>query len=645
MAALPTNQPAVPVDQLFQSRQEAVGYCHNWAKTHGYALVTRSTERTEVNGERVGNQYVTRLVCDRWGTTRKAKVRPGFTVRHRSTKKTNCLFGITVSHDTAYNRWILKVPHDRHNHDAFVVHSQSATIRRQERENNPEITRTIAANWRGGITPRQTWVALRNANPDTAITLKDVRNIYAEQQRVSNQGFPRVQAAMLNLNDTFVFHERMNAQNQLTHLLVFPKQAIQLLCLFPHTVVLDHTYGTNRYKLFMLNIVGMIATNESFLIGSALVPSENEANVAWVLAHLRTVYTENGLTPPLSLTTDRARALINASERVFPESVHLVCAWHVNRAVKGYMHKVIGQILVVALSAEERLLPKEEKKRLKEERKQAAKRFADRLWPLWEAVQYAKTVTAFNDAWASLRRTCLQHDATVFTDYLEKEWMWCQEKFVPAWTNEITHFGNASSNRAESIHRAIKKELPHSNSDIQGVINSLKRYCQVNLFKVVLELANQKESRDDRLTHFIFNECHRVISSYAMKKVLEHCRQWNLMSRHGRPLDACTRVFTTVAGLPCAHYVQRHLLSRLPLSVEDFHDQWRLDRLSELPALGRFELLQEPIMPEPQGRNRPIRRKKSHWERQIPVQTGDLPTISQQTDMSEIYASQLDRRA
>lgn len=62
--------------------------------------------------------------------------------------------------------------------------------------------------------------------------------------------------------------------------------------------------------------------------------------------------------------------------------------------------------------------------------------------------------------------------------YLKNEWVGdgIGQHVVLAWTHKMLHFSNALTLRAEGIHAAIKKEIPHSFLYIRDIISFMKRY-------------------------------------------------------------------------------------------------------------------------------------------------------------------------
>jgi MULE transposase domain len=116
--------------------------------------------------------------------------------------------------------------------------------------------------------------------------------------------------------------------------------SLDLLRRFPSTIVLDSTYKTNRHNMYLFDLVGVTATNSSFIIGQAFLSAETTEDYEWVLQWLHNYYVKAQLPAPKSISTDKAGGLANAVESVFPGVPHLLCIWHVNNDVEAYCRKL-----------------------------------------------------------------------------------------------------------------------------------------------------------------------------------------------------------------------------------------------------------------------------------------------------------------
>lgn len=74
---------------------------------------------------------------------------------------------------------------------------------------------------------------------------------------------------------------------------------------------------------------------------------------------------------------------------------------------------------------------------------------------------------SFSCAWSLFLEKYKDHMSVIA--YIEKNWLPFKEKFVYAWTNKVTHFGNHVTSRVEGAHSKLKRYLQVSTSDFRGV--------------------------------------------------------------------------------------------------------------------------------------------------------------------------------
>src|SRR3954454_19199647 len=82
------------------------------------------------------------------------------------------------------------------------------------------------------------------------------------------------------------------------------------------------------YVQYLLNLVGVTATNSSFIIGQAFLSAETTKDYAWVL---------NGCTTTILKPSCQLLGLSALTNRGVP---HLLCIWHVNNDVEAYCRKL-----------------------------------------------------------------------------------------------------------------------------------------------------------------------------------------------------------------------------------------------------------------------------------------------------------------
>ncbi|XP_074318493.1 protein FAR1-RELATED SEQUENCE 2-like [Silene latifolia] len=131
------------------------------------------------------------------------------------------------------------------------------------------------------------------------------------------------------------FYEIDSESKELTHIFMAHPKAIKLFRAYPYVVLMDSTYKTNIYKNPLIEMVGVTPTGSSFLIACSMIPTESDVNYKWLLRKLDAILDVAGVASPAVFVTDRELGLISALEQVFPRAEHLLCRWHVNKAINA----------------------------------------------------------------------------------------------------------------------------------------------------------------------------------------------------------------------------------------------------------------------------------------------------------------------
>jgi hypothetical protein len=269
--------------------------------------------------------------------------------------------------------------------------------------------------------------ALKNKYQDCVVINRD---IYNERNRLRAQETdqrPRILALLDELQRTGqTFPYLVNNKDEVTHLYWAHPKSIKLAQRFSHSLVMDSTYKTNRYRMPMLHVVGMASFNTSFTVAIAFMKSEDTASYKWALQELAKIFT--GRTQPACITTDREQALINALASTFASAKHLLWVWHVNKNITVHC-------------------------RTKIQRPEDWRAFEK----TWREIIYCVDEESFNREWREMETDYSVYP--ILITYLKQTWYPCRHKFVRAWTDQVRHFGNATTSRAEGHHSALKSYL------------------------------------------------------------------------------------------------------------------------------------------------------------------------------------------
>jgi len=106
--------------------------------------------------------------------------------------------------------------------------------------------------------------------------------------------------------------------------------------------LIDITYKTNRYRLPLLDFVGVTPIGMTFFAGFAYLEGEHLNNVLWALELFRGIFLRRDVLLGV-IVIDRDLTLMNAVKTVFLECTNLLCNFHINKNVKAKCKSLIGQ--------------------------------------------------------------------------------------------------------------------------------------------------------------------------------------------------------------------------------------------------------------------------------------------------------------
>ncbi|KAI5392686.1 hypothetical protein KIW84_060021 [Lathyrus oleraceus] len=229
--------------------------------------------------------------------------------------------------------------------------------------------------------------------------------------------------------------------------------SVKLLNIFPIVLVMDSTYKTNKYRQPLFEIVGMTSTELTFAVGFAYMESEQTENFCWVLEKLKELFVKKDMCPQVILT-DRDLALMKAIEVVFPNSINLLCRFHINKNVGAKCKQHVVNDLQKTIDT------------------------------LWMEVVWASDEVEYGQRLHQLEQACLDYSG--FINYVKDTWLTPhRHRFVGAWINRVLHLGNTTTNRVESAHWKLKQMLGNSIGDMvkcwEAMNNNLRQICGCTL--------------------------------------------------------------------------------------------------------------------------------------------------------------------
>ena len=388
------------------------------ATQHGFVVIVKGSEKApKKRTPRI------RFSCERSGKYRpyvsKAKANGGnvnnangkIMPRITGSKKCGCPFELRGV--KGLEGWTLNVVNGTHNHNPakhLEGHPYPGRLSVQQRELLVDMSSSSLSK------PKEILSVFKAKDPSNVTTIKSLYNARYKHRFEERAGRTQMQFLLSKLQEEEYIYQHLKGDDGCVTSLFWSHHASgDLLRAFPTVLLMDCTYKTNRYRFPLFQIVGVTSTDKTFSAAQAFILRERKEDYVWVLENLKRIMDPNQL--PHVIVTDRDLGLMNAIEKVFPHATHLLCRWHIDKNVSANCRK----------------------------------HFDEKAWPLfmhsWTTLMFASDIPTYDRLLAAMKRdfSFLYPKAI---EYIEVNWLGpYKERFVSAWTDNVMHFGNQTSNR------------------------------------------------------------------------------------------------------------------------------------------------------------------------------------------------------
>ena len=143
-------------------------------------------------------------------------------------------------------------------------------------------------------------------------------------------------------HDNYIHWHRLKDEDVVRDIFWTHPDAVKLSNICHLVFVIDSTYTKNRYKLPLLDIVGVTYSGMTFSAAFAYLEGEHINNVAWTLEWFRGIFMRHDAIPQV-IITNRDSTLMNVVKIVFPEATNLLCRFHIDKNVKAKCKTLVGK--------------------------------------------------------------------------------------------------------------------------------------------------------------------------------------------------------------------------------------------------------------------------------------------------------------
>jgi len=190
------------------------------------------------------------------------------------------------------------------------------------------------------VKPRNILLTLKEHNANSCTTIKQIYNARSAYHYSIRGNDTEMQHLMKLLEwDQYIHWHRLKDENVVCDIFWCHPDAVKLCNACNLVFLIDSTYKTNRYRLPLLDFVGVIPTRMTFSTGFAYLEGECLNNVVWALEQFRGIFLRHDALP---VVTGRDLALMNAVKTVFPECTNFLCRFHIDKNVKAKCKSLIG---------------------------------------------------------------------------------------------------------------------------------------------------------------------------------------------------------------------------------------------------------------------------------------------------------------
>ncbi|KAL8488207.1 hypothetical protein ACS0TY_024480 [Phlomoides rotata] len=152
--------------------------------------------------------------------------------------------------------------------------------------------------------------------------------------------------------------------------------------------------------------------------------------------------------------------------------------------------------------------------------------------------------------------------------YFVDQWLPYKERFVYAWTNNVMHYSNTTTNRVESTHSRLKQHIGSSQGNFETCWVQIHALLQAshNAIKASFEKSNNVVQH--RFSASMFYLLRGEVSIEVLDKILDESKR---MSNIGTDSLMCGCILRKTCGLPCAHELNEFSLMGTPILPESIH--------------------------------------------------------------------------
>ena len=358
--------------------------------------------------------------------------------RHRTSKgnppegypENLCTFKVNLSTDTKTGRCSIRKMTD-HNHPPAAVLKPTQRVWTAEQQ---DVLKMYAMT---NVTVASAVLLMQAQYPTEQWKAQDIRNVFRKYGGRTATDSADVVTELMELRRQdprwFVDYRVDKETHQLTHLFWASPRQQELAQKLHYVLIHDNTYGCNVYALSLGLFASVNYCGRTVMLAQCLVNREDTAAYEWAY----TCWLKCVGRAPHVVFTDADKAVQGAVPKVFPDSAHFWCLWH------------------IAKNLLKNCLTKDAKS-----------------WPAFRSEFYAVQRQTDKDIFHSMWKAVLDK-YPAYKSYLQQE-LGHVERWGMPWQVCVFTAGMSATSRSEGLNKNAKKFLS-KRSTLQKVVRELRR--------------------------------------------------------------------------------------------------------------------------------------------------------------------------
>ncbi|KAK7307412.1 hypothetical protein VNO77_40452 [Canavalia gladiata] len=326
----------------FESEEAAKAFYNSYARRIGFSTRVSMSRRSRRDGAIIQRSFV----CAKEGfrVEKEKHSIDGRVKRPRAETRVGCKAVLVVKIQDS-GRWVVSSFVKEHNHE--LVPPDKVHCLRSHRHVSGPAKSLIDTLQGAGIGPSGIMSALikeYGGISNIGFTERDCRNYMRSSRQRTLGGDIQILLDYLKgkqaENPSFFFAVQGDEDHCMSNIFWVDPKARTNYTYFGDTVTFDTTYRSNRYRLPFAPFTGVNHHGQPVLFGCTLMINESEASFVWLFK----TWLEAMLgRPPVSITTDHDRVIRAAINRVFPNTRHRFCKWHIFKECQEKLSHVLSE--------------------------------------------------------------------------------------------------------------------------------------------------------------------------------------------------------------------------------------------------------------------------------------------------------------